>query len=103
MLLLGHQDRKDPGVLLVLTQLSTLVPMQRQDGTQQILDYFDPHLDKSHGEGRIITVGKDIYYRSAILFVERIRDLATVKGWSIVRSNLSIALRGSALTWYTAV
>ena len=66
------------------------------------LGYFDPHLDKSYGEGEIVTVGKDVYYRSPILFVERIRDLATIKGASIVRSNLNTALRGSALAWYTA-
>lgn len=66
------------------------------------LGFFDPHLDKSYGEGEVVTVGKDTYYRSPILFVERIRDLSTVKGAAIVRSNLNTALRGSALAWYTA-
>lgn len=66
------------------------------------LGFFDPHLDKSYGEGEVVTVGKDTYYRSPILFVERIRDLATVKGAALVRSNLNTALRGSALAWYTA-
>lgn len=65
------------------------------------LGYFDPHLDKSYGEGEIVTVGKNVYYRSPILFVKRIRDLATVKGAAVVRSNLNTALRGSALAWYT--
>ena len=66
------------------------------------LGYFDPHLDKSYGEGEIVTVGKDLYFRSVILFVERIKDLATVKGDALVRTNLNTSLRGAALKWYTA-
>ena len=66
------------------------------------LGYFDPHLDKSYGEGEIVTVGKDIYYRSVILFIERVRDLATIKTDTLVRTNLNTSLRGAALKWYTA-
>ena len=66
------------------------------------LGYFDPMLDKSYGEGEVVTVGKDVYYRSVILFVERIKDLASVKGATLVRSNVNTCLRGAALTWYTA-
>ena len=66
------------------------------------LGFFDPHLDKSYGEGEIVTVGKDIYYRSVILFIERVRDLAATKSDSLVRTNLNTCLRGSALRWYTA-
>ena len=66
------------------------------------LGFFDPHLDKSYGDGDIVTVGKDIYYRSVILFVERIKDLVSTKGATLVRANLNTALRGAALRWYTA-
>lgn len=45
---------------------------------------FDPHLDKSHGDGEIATVGKDVYYRSVMLFIERIRDMAMIKGAQLV-------------------
>ena len=55
-------------------------------------------LDKSYGEGEVVTVGKDVYYRSVILFVERIKDLASVKGTTLVRSNVNTCLRGAALT-----
>ena len=65
------------------------------------LGYFDPHLDKSYGEGEIVTVGKDTYFRSVILFTERLRDVAAVKGFPIVKANLNTALRGTALLWYT--
>ena len=66
------------------------------------LGYFNPMLDKSYGEGEVVTVGKDVYYRSVILFIERIKDLASVKGATLVRSNVNTCLRGTALTWYTA-
>ena len=66
------------------------------------LGFFDPHLDKSYGGGDIVTVGKDLYYRSVILFVERIKDIVSTKGAALVRSNLNTTLRGAALRWYTA-
>ena len=65
------------------------------------LGYFDPHLDKSFGEGEIVTVGKDTYFRNVILFTERIRDVATVKSATLVKTHLNTALRGTALMWYT--
>ena len=61
------------------------------------LGYFDPHLEKSYSEGEIVTVGKDLYFRSIILFVERVRDLATIKGDALVRTNLNTSLRGAIL------
>lgn len=36
---------------------------------QADLGYFDPHLDKAHGESKVISVGKDVYYRNIVLFV----------------------------------
>ena len=62
------------------------------------LGYFNPMLDKSYGKGKVVTVGKDVYYRSVILFIERIKDLASVKGAILVRSNINTCLRGTALT-----
>ena len=59
-------------------------------------------LNKSYGKGEVVTVGKDVYYRLVILFIERIKDLASVKGAILVRSNINTCLRGTALTWYTA-
>ena len=63
---------------------------------------FDPHLDKSHGDSEIATVSKDVYYRSVMLFIERVRDMATIKGAQLVQINLNTCLRGSALAWYTS-
>ena len=55
-------------------------------------------LNKSYGKGKVITVGKDVYYRLVILFIERIKDLASVKGTILIRSNINTCLRGTALT-----
>ena len=37
---------------------------------QSDLGYFNPHLDtKAHSEGKVVSVGKDVYYRNVVLFV----------------------------------
>ena len=66
------------------------------------IGYFDPLLDKAYGEGELLTVGKDTYYRNVHLFVERIKDIAMIKGSALVRNNVNTTLRGSAQAWYTA-
>ena len=38
---------------------------------QADLGYFDPYLDKAHGEGEIVSVRKDVYYKNVVLFVQR--------------------------------
>ena len=82
--------------------ISTVTSSSNSKWNATELGYFDPYLDKSYGEGEIITVKKNMYYRSVILFVERIHDLATVKGEAIVRTNINTYFRGSALAWYTS-
>ena len=57
------------------------------------LKYFDSYLNKSYEEGEIVTVSKNIYFRSVILFIERLRDVAAVKGFIAVKVNLDIILR----------
>ena len=47
-----------------------------------------------------MTVGKELYYRSVILFIDRIADLATVKPAVLMKTNINICLRGVALLWY---
>lgn len=44
---------------------------------QANLGYFDPHLDRAHGEGEIVSIGKDIYYKNVVLFVQRLQSLVT--------------------------
>lgn len=44
---------------------------------QANLDYFDPHLDRAHGESEIVSVGKNVYHRNVVLFVQRFQSLVT--------------------------
>ena len=47
-----------------------------------------------------MTIGKELYYRLVILFIDRIADLVTVKPVALVRANINICLRGVVLSWY---
>ncbi len=69
---------------------------------QADLGYFDPHLDRAHGEGEIVLVGKDVYYRNIVLFVQRLQSLVTFWGAALMKANIATSLRGSALEWYTS-
>ena len=69
---------------------------------QADLGYFDPHLDRAHGEGEIVSVGKDVYYRNVVLFVQRLQSLVTFRGAALVKASIATSLRGSALEWYTS-
>ena len=42
-------------------------------------------------------MGKKLYYRLIILFIDRIADLATVKPVILVRANINTYLRRAAL------
>ncbi len=64
--------------------------------------YFDPHLDRAHGEGEIVSVGKDVYYKNVVLFIQRLQSLVTFKGAALVKANVATSFRGSALEWYTS-
>ncbi len=67
---------------------------------QADLGYFDPHLDRAHGEGEIVLVGKDVYYRNVVLFVQYLQSLVTFRGPALVKANIATSLRDSALEWY---
>lgn len=65
--------------------------------------FFDPFYDgKSSDTGAGIEhAGKDTYFRDVTIFIDRIKDVARVKGSELLRNNLQICLRGEALEWYT--
>ena len=64
------------------------------------ISLFNSHLNKSHEEGEIVTVRKDIYYWSVMLFIECIWDMTTIKEAQLVRMNLNICLWEASLIWY---
>lgn len=37
-------------------------PKTAERWNQTDLGYFNPHLDKAHGEGKVVSVGKEVYY-----------------------------------------
>ena len=47
-----------------------------------------------------MTVNKKLYYRLAILFINKIANLAMVKPAVLVKANINIYLRGAVLLWY---
>ena len=83
------------------TSTSSAVTHENQKWRADEIGFFDPQLDLSFGEGDIVTVGKDIYYRSANVFCERVEDIATIKSADLVKANLNTCFRGAALQWYT--
>lgn len=66
--------------------------------------FFDPMFDdKSSVTGAPMEhAGKDTYFRDVHLFIERLNDIAVVRGEKLVRENLFTCLRGLALQWYTS-
>ena len=62
------------------------------------LGFFDPYLTSSLGLKDIITINKKLYYRSAILFIDRIADLATIKPVILIKANINTCLRGIVLS-----
>ena len=48
----------------------------------------------------IMTINKKLYYRSAILFINKIADLATIKPAVLIKANINTCLRKTALSWY---
>lgn len=68
------------------------------------LGYFDPNYDgKIIATGELIEhAGKDTIFRDVYLFIERVKDIAAVRGHELVRQNLSTCLKETTLAWYTS-
>ena len=62
------------------------------------LGFFDLYLTSSLNLGDIMIIGKELYYRSVILFIDRIADLATIKPVILIKANINICLRRAALS-----
>ena len=62
------------------------------------IGFFDPNLSISYGEGEVVLIEKELYYRNIILFIKKIKDLAIIKRYELVRANLNTYLRKTILT-----
>jgi len=60
--------------------------------------FFDPSLPDNDG---VEVVGHVTYYTNVETFIDRLRDLATLKSEEVVRANVHSCLKGIALKWYT--
>ena len=45
-------------------------------------------------------IGKKLYYRLVILFINKITNLATIKPVVLIKTNINIYLRKVVLLWY---
>lgn len=65
--------------------------------------FFDPFYDGKSSDiaSGMEHAGKDTYFRDVTMFIDRLKDVARVKGTELLRTNLQICLRGEALEWYT--
>lgn len=81
---------------LLLTNSATTIPPPDLDATlkalsgddslpkasikrwnQADLGYFDSQLDRAHGKDEIVSVGKDVYYKNVVSFIQRLQSLVT--------------------------
>lgn len=68
---------------------------------QADLGYFDSHFNRAYGEGEIVLVRKEVYYRNVMLFVQRLQNLVSFRGATFMKANIAISFQDSALKWYT--
>lgn len=59
-------------------------------------------MNKAHGEGKVVSVAKDVYYRNVVLFVQHLQSLVTFKGAALDKANVATSLRDFALECYTS-
>lgn len=65
--------------------------------------YFDPFYESKTIDTApaIEHSGKSTFFRDIHVFVDRVKDVARAKGDVLLRQNLQICLRGTALAWFT--
>ncbi|MCJ1224180.1 hypothetical protein MMC12_000824 [Toensbergia leucococca] len=81
--------------------LPPVVPPSLQGFRASDIGYFHPGLEvsKEYPAGDIVNVGKDLYYRDVLLFVQQVKHVASIKKIE----NLSLCLQGSAMQWFASL
>ncbi|KKA23789.1 hypothetical protein T310_2241 [Rasamsonia emersonii CBS 393.64] len=64
------------------------------------LGYFHPDL-ADEDDAAVGVVNNQVRYRDVHVFVDRVREVAAVRGENTVKHQLWVCLRGLALTWYS--
>lgn len=62
-------------VLKPLLQVETSSKNKRLN--QAELGYFNPHLNRTHGDREVVSVEKEVYYKNVVLFIQQIQGLIT--------------------------
>lgn len=62
--------------------------------------YFNPNLDKAYSKDKIVLVGKNIYYKNIVLFVQLFQSLVIFKRAIFMKVNIATSLLSSAFKWY---
>lgn len=70
------------------------VPTHIKEWNAEEIGYFDPKYEET---GPMITVEKSVFYRDVFSFIDRLQDMAVVRGHDKMRIVLSQCLRGAAL------
>lgn len=79
-------------------------PAQGQDPnwikpwTPEEIGFFDPD---GEDEAAVSTVGRHVFYRDIYVFVDRLKDMAPLRGEDKLRIVIPQCLRGSAIVWHT--
>lgn len=61
----------------VYSTSNSLLKNTTERWNQANLGYFDPYLNRVHRKDEIVLMGKDIYYRNVMLFVQRFQSFIT--------------------------
>jgi len=84
----------------IISNGSTSIDPSRIFFKAEELGFFDPELPIEYGLGDVVKTSKNTIYRNVYLFVQRITDIASIKGDKVISYNLLLYLRGAALEWY---
>ena len=68
------------------------------------IDYFDSKYDDSdnHNSSLLVNFEKNFYYRDVYVFVDRLKNLASLREFEKLRIVISQCLRDSTLIWHSS-
>ncbi len=64
------------------------------------IGFFDPSYEDPTNSP-VVNVGRHVFYRDVYAFIDRLKDLVSLKGEDKTREVLPTCLRGSALIWHS--